>query len=67
MKDPKFRSIQHFYWETIMTFYRMGLGTHGKTLDDVLFTDLGEQFWLKKNTNCRIFGKKLNQFLKERG
>jgi hypothetical protein len=63
-KDPK-RDIQDFFWETIFTFYRMGLATQGETLDGVLFDDRGKHFWLKKNTYCRIFGKKLKHLPKE--
>jgi hypothetical protein len=43
----------------------MGLKTQGKTMDDVFYDDRGKHFWLKKNTYCRIFGKKLKYLLKE--
>lgn len=65
MENPR-RSLQNFYWETIFTFYRMALVTQGKTLDDVIHGDHGRELWSKKNTYCRIFGKKLKKLLDEK-
>ena len=65
MKDFK-RDLQNFYHESILLFYRAGLATQGKTIDDVFFDNRGKKFWQNKNARCRIFGRKLNQLLKER-
>jgi hypothetical protein len=65
MRNSK-ESLQDFYYDTIFIFYRMGLVTQGKTLDDVLFDDRGKAMWAKKNTYCRMFGKKLKQLLDEK-
>jgi hypothetical protein len=64
MIDSK-RFLQHFYWDTIFQFYGLGLRSSAKSLDDVSKLGDPDKFYPKKNGYCRLFGKKLNQLLRE--
>jgi len=67
MINPEIKSLKDFVWDLIFKFYRMGVQTSGKDLDDVLFIADGKIFWEKKNGAMRIFGKKLNRLIKANG
>jgi len=67
MDNVEIKALKDFYWSSLFEFYRMGLQTSGKKLDDVLFGPEGQLFWRKKNGAVRTFGRKLKQVLKGRG
>ncbi len=56
--------LQHFYWDSITYFYGMGIHSKAKTFDEVIADD-PDKFWSKKAGRCRLFGRKLNQLLRE--
>ena len=67
MKNPRFKEMQSLYLSTIFDFYRMALGTQGKTWDDILPTADGKSFYKEMRAARGNFTKKLNQLLKEKG
>jgi len=64
MDNPEIKCLKDFFKDSILKFYRMGLQTSGKNLDDVIPGPDGELFWRKKNGANRTLGRRLNQLLK---
>lgn len=66
MDKKEIISLKGFFFETIFDFYRMALGTQGKTWDDVIPGPNGEEFWKKQIVARQLFGRKLNRLFKGR-
>lgn len=66
MENARFKEMQDLYLSTIFDFYRMALGTQGKTWDDILPTADGKNFFKEMRAARGNFAKKLNQLLKKR-